>query len=284
MLEGLEAMMLKQRPDCVIVYGDTNSTLAGALAASKLGIPVAHVEAGLRSYDRSMPEEINRVVTDHVATYLFCPTANAVACLRKEGLERGVYEVGDLMYDSVQATLQRAEAYAPEVLQRCGLTAGEYYLVTIHRASNTDDPSVLRDLFMALGKLKAPVFLPLHPRTREAIEHEGVPVAMNVRLAAPTGYLDMLALESNARAILTDSGGIQREAYFLSVPCVTLREETEWPETLAGGWNALAGCDQSRIVRAAERPRPSESPQSAFGDGQAAAKIVEILERDPPHR
>jgi len=283
-IEGLETVMLKQQPDCVIVYGDTNSTLAGALAAAKLNIPVAHVEAGLRSYDRSMPEEINRVVTDHVSSYLFCPTANAVACLKKEGIEKGVYEVGDLMYDSVLATLQRVDAYAPEVLQRFGLKAGEYFLATIHRASNTDDPNVLRELFMALGRLKAPVFLPLHPRTREALHTEGVPIPLNVHLSEPTGYLDMLALEHNARAVLTDSGGLQREAYFLSVACVTLREETEWPETLAGGWNVLAGCDQARIVEAAERPRPSEPPRSAFGDGRAATKIVEILERDPPYR
>ena len=276
MLEGLDAVLQERRPDLVIVYGDTNSTLAGALAAAQLGIPVAHVEAGLRSYDRTMPEELNRVLADHVATYLFCPTAHAVACLRREGIEpaspagrRGVYEVGDLMYDSLLAAR--------------GLSPGEYYLATVHRAANTDDAQALRALVDAFGRLEAPVVFPAHPRTQKALAQAAISPAANVRVSEPVGYLEMLALERNARAVLTDSGGVQREAYFLAVPCVTLRDDSEWPETIAGGWNLLAGRDPDRIVAAARRPRPKTAPPLLFGDGRAAEKIVEILERDPPH-
>jgi UDP-N-acetylglucosamine 2-epimerase len=282
MLEGIEAVLLDRKPDVVLVYGDTNSTLAGALAASKLGIPVGHVEAGLRSYDRSMPEELNRVVTDHVATYLFCPTANAIECLKKEGIERGVYFTGDLMYDSLRAALPRLDA--SDALSKRGLTAGAYYLATVHRAANTDDPQALGALIEAFGRLDAPVVLPLHPRTRAAMTTAGVAPGPNLRLEEPVGYFEMLALERGAKAVLTDSGGVQREAYFLAVPCVTLRNESEWPETQTDGWNVLAGRDPDRIVEAAQRPRPAKPPQPLFGDGRAAGKIVEILERDPPNR
>jgi len=284
MLEGLGAVLERERPDAVVVFGDTNSTLAGALAAAKLGLPLAHVEAGLRSYDRSMPEEINRVVTDHVATHLFCPTANAVACLRREGICNGVFEVGDLMYDALKASLARVEPEEDVLRERYGVAAGGYYLATVHRQANTDDPEALRALFGALGALDAQVLVPLHPRTRGALAAGNVAVATNVRLLPPVGYIEMLALERGARAILTDSGGVQREAYFLGVPCVTLREESEWPETLAGGWNVLAGQDRDRILAAARRPRPEAPPAPSFGDGNAATRIVEILERDPPHR
>ncbi len=278
MLEGIECVLEEQRPDAVIVYGDTNSTLAGALAAAKLNLPVAHVEAGLRSYDRSMPEELNRVLTDHLARYLFCPTENAVDCLRREGIEAGVHHVGDLMYDSLLAALPRAQKEAPSVLARYGLEAGAFYLATVHRQSNTDDAPTLRALLDALGRLDASVLLPLHPRTRAAIDAAGIAPGPNLRLIEPVGYIEMLALESNARAILTDSGGVQREAYFLAVPCVTLRAESEWPETLAAGWNVLAGAGPDRIIEAAQRPRPQTTPPPVFGDGRAADKIVEILE------
>ena len=284
MLEGLEAAMATQRPDAVIVYGDTNSTLAGALAASKLALPVAHVEAGYRSYDRALPEEINRVLTDHVSRYLFCPTAASVECLRREGIELGVHHVGDLMYDALLATLPRVEQNENATLSRRRLTRGEYYLATVHRAANTDDPHALAALFEAFGRLEGPVILPLHPRTKEALAAAGIEAAANVRLLPPVGYVEMLALERNARAILSDSGGVRREAYFLAVPCVTLREDSEWPETLAGGWDVLAGCDVERIVAAAQRPQPEPPPPPLFGDGRAASRIVEILERDPPHR
>jgi UDP-GlcNAc3NAcA epimerase len=285
-LEGLEEVMVMREtpPDLVVVFGDTNSTLAGALAAAKLGIPVAHVEAGLRSYDRSMPEETNRVVADHVSSYLFCPTETAVDCLRREGIERNVYNVGDLMYDSLLAGLPRAREIEASVLASYGLEAGVYYLATVHRAANTDDAATLRALFAAFGRLEAPVLLPLHPRTQMALERAEIAPAASLRLVDPVGYFEMLALQRNARAVLTDSGGVQREAYLLAVPCVTLRTESEWPETATDGWNVLTGADPDAIVQAARRPRPETPPRPAFGDGHAADKIVEILERDPPHR
>ena len=283
-LEGLEAALLEQRPDAVIVFGDTNSTLAGALAASKLGLPVAHVEAGFRSYERDLPEEINRVLTDHVSQWLFCATEAAVACLRREGIELGVSHTGDLMYDSLRATLPLIEASESSVLQRYGVEAGSYYLATVHRAANTDDGKVLCALFEAFGRLSDPVVVPVHPRTRGALAANAIVPADNVLVVDPVGYLEMLALELNARAILSDSGGVRREAYFLAVPCVTLRTESEWPETLQSGWDVLAGSDIDVIVEAARRPRPQVQPLPVFGDGRAAEKIVEILERDPPHR
>lgn len=283
-IEGLEPVMMGQKPDLVIVYGDTNSTLAGALVAAKLNLPLAHVEAGLRSYDRSMPEEVNRVVADHLARLLFCPTAHAVECLKREGIKRGVYLVGDLMYDSLVASLPRVQAEEERVLSGLGLQHGCYYVATVHRPSNTDDPSRLEGIINGLRRLDLPVVLPAHPRTRAALENMGLQVPANVRLIEPVGYIEMVALERNARAILTDSGGVQREAYFLAIPCVTLREESEWPETLVEGWNVLVGADPDAIARAAARPRPQGQPVPSFGDGDAATKIVETLESDPPNR
>jgi UDP-GlcNAc3NAcA epimerase len=280
MLEGLEAAIVERRPDRVIVFGDTNSTLAGALAAVKLAVPVAHVEAGLRSFDRSMPEEINRVVTDHVASLLFCPTSNAARLLAQEGITDGVHVTGDLMYDAMLATLPLVMRREAAVLEGLRLSKGEYYLATVHRQSNTDNPGVLRRLFHALACLDMPVVLPLHPRTREAAREASIVAGESVRVTEPVGYVEMVALERNARAVLTDSGGVQREAYFLEVPCVTLRAESEWPETLRDGWNALAGSDPAKIAAAASRPRPTTPPARVFGDGHAAARIVEILERD----
>jgi UDP-GlcNAc3NAcA epimerase len=276
MLEGLEELLLLERPERVIVYGDTNSTLAGALAAAKLNLPLAHVEAGLRSYDRSMPEELNRVLTDHCADFLFCPTAIAVDNLANEGIAKGVHLVGDVMYDSV---LQQtpSDDKASETLSRFGLTAGGYALATVHRAANTDDPSRLESILKALASLAEPVVLPLHPRTRKSMAAAGLSAASNVRLLEPLGYGDMLALEKNARCILTDSGGVQKEAFFFGVPCVTLREETEWPETVQCGWNVLVGVDSERIVEAAKRPVPQGEHPSLFGDGHAAEKIARLL-------
>ena len=284
MLEGLEAVLIERRPDLVVVYGDTNSTLAGALAAAKLNLPVAHVEAGLRSYDRTMPEEVNRVLTDHVSRYLFCPTMTAVEYLRREGIEAGVHHVGDVMYDSLREILPRVEAVEEQILRHHGVERGGFYLATVHRPVNTDDPAVLARLFEAFGRLDAPVLLPLHPRTRAVLTQACLTTTANLRLCEPVGYLDMVALERGARAILSDSGGVRREAYFLAVPCVTLRTESEWPETIAGGWDVLAGADVDRIVAAATRPRPAGPGPALFGDGHAAEKIVEILERDPPNR
>lgn len=290
MLEGLEAVYERERPDLVLVYGDTNSTLAGALAAAKLGLPVAHVEAGFRSYERDLPEEINRVLTDHVSAYLFCATDGAVRALKGEGITQGVYMTGDLMYDSLLAALPRAQAIEAEVLARIGLKSagegggGSYYLATVHRAATTDDAAALGRVLDAFGRLDAPVVLPLHPRTAAAMNSAGLEAPPSVRIIDPVGYFEMLALERNARAILTDSGGVRREAYWLAVPCVTLRSDSEWPETVESGWDVLAGADPETIVSAALRKRPETPPPPLFGDGNAAEKIVEILKNDPPIR
>jgi UDP-N-acetylglucosamine 2-epimerase len=278
MLERLEDVLLQEKPDRVLVYGDTNSTLAGALAAVKLHIPLAHVEAGLRSYDRRMPEEINRVLTDHCADLLFCPTATAVENLAREGITASVHLVGDVMYDSLLQQLPDERA-AQEALSQQGLSPREYLLVTVHRAANTDDPARLGAILQALAELSLPVVFPIHPRTRKAIAAAGLSLAPSIHLREPLGYRDMLVLERHARTILTDSGGVQKEAFFLGVPCVTLREETEWPETVECGWNVLAGADPERIVAAAKRPALKGERPPLFGDGHAAEKIVRSLER-----
>jgi UDP-N-acetylglucosamine 2-epimerase (non-hydrolysing)/UDP-GlcNAc3NAcA epimerase len=280
MLERLEPILQREAPDAVVIYGDTNSTLAGALAAAKLGIPVAHVEAGLRSFVRDMPEEINRIVADRLATWLFAPTRTAVDNLAREGITRGVSETGDIMYDA----LLRHTAIAAErshALRDMALTPGGYVLATVHRAANTDDPARLADIVDALALLHEPVILPLHPRTRAALMGTDIEIEPPVRVVEPVGYLDMLSLEQHARMVLTDSGGVQKEAYLLGVPCVTLREETEWTETLAGGWNVLAGADTERILAAARRPRPAGDPPPVFGDGHAAERMVKALEQAP---
>jgi len=277
MLMGIEAALLAEKPDCVLVYGDTNSTLAGALAAVKLHIPVAHIEAGLRSFNRQMPEEHNRVLADHCADLLFCPTQTAVDNLAHEGLIHGVHLVGDTMYDAV---LQFGEIarHNSSILKRHALTPRSYLLATIHRAYNTDDPSPLGDIFAALGQAGEPVILPLHPRTRSALEQHAILVPENVTIIEPVSYLDMLALEQNARLILTDSGGMQKEAYFFAVPCITLRPETEWIETAQSGWNLVVGTDPGRIVAAIrEHTWPNTPPAHLFGDGQAAKKIIHIF-------
>jgi UDP-N-acetylglucosamine 2-epimerase len=285
MLDRLEEVLLDHRPDCVLVYGDTNSTIAGALAAVKLHIPVAHVEAGLRSFNRDMPEEHNRVLTDHCADVLFCPTRTAIDHLRREGVTRGVHLVGDTMYDAV---LQFAEVARRRstVLARLGLEPKGYLLATVHRPYNTDVPENLEAILLALLELREPVVFPVHPRTRQKIASLGGELDIGaegrggLRLVGPVGYLDMLALEQNARLILTDSGGMQKEAYFFSVPCVTLRPETEWVETVEAGWNILVGADKERIADAvAERDWPRGAPPPVFGDGQAAGRIVAELVR-----
>lgn len=274
MLAGIEEVLLTERPDLVLVYGDTNSTLAGGLAAAKLRIPVGHVEAGLRSFRRDMPEEVNRVVADHLADLLFAPTATAVANLAAEGRQRGVWQVGDVMLDAVRLMLGVAERRS-DALGRLGLTPGTYGLATIHRAANTEGTATLATLLEAFARLDRPVVFPVHPRTRVLLQSLAIPP--NVRLLEPVGYLDMLVLERHAHRILTDSGGVQKEAYFLEVPCVTLREETEWPETLVGGWNVLAGADPDAIAAAWRRPRPGTAPPPVFGAGDAGERIAQIL-------
>jgi UDP-N-acetylglucosamine 2-epimerase len=280
MLERLEPVIQSEAPDWVVVFGDANSTLAGALAAAKLNVPLAHVEAGLRSGNRSMPEEINRIIADHCAGLLFAPTATGMSNLENEGLAESAHLTGDIMLDALLFSRPRARR---EVVQRLGLTGGGYFLITIHRAANTDDPRALEQLIDALAQLDGPVVFPLHPRTKLALASGDLEVPSHVRTIEPVGYLEMLALQMEARAVLTDSGGVQKEAYLLAVPCVTLRDETEWPETAAGGWNVLTGTDARRIVKAATRPRPSGQPPAIFGDGHAASRMVQLL-HDSSHR
>ncbi len=267
MLEKLEMTILAEEPSMVLVYGDTNSTVAGALAAAKLNIPVAHVEAGLRSFNRRMPEEVNRVVTDHVSTLLLCPTATAVANLATEGVTEGVHAVGDVMYDSTIAAIARSQE-RNTILATHELAAGTYAVATIHRAENTDDPvrfATIMSWLEAAGR-DGIVVMPIHPRTRKLMAERGIAPA-GVRLIDPLGYLDMTQLVHHARAVFTDSGGLQKEAYFHRVPCVTLRDETEWVETVEAGWNRLwHGPDYAPRCDIAD-----------YGEGQAAVEIANLI-------
>ncbi|MBZ0276570.1 MAG: UDP-N-acetylglucosamine 2-epimerase (non-hydrolyzing) [Anaerolineae bacterium] len=274
MLVGLENLMQEHKPDCILVYGDTNSTLAGALAAVKLNIPVAHIEAGLRSFNRTMPEEHNRVLTDHCADMLFCPTQTAVDLLAREGITERVFLVGDTMYDALLEFVNIAEQRST-MLNQLNIRPQDYLLVTVHRPYNTDVPDHMAAILSVLAGCGENVVFPVHPRTRALLPEITLPP--QVRLIDPVGYLDMLWLEKNARMILTDSGGIQKEAYFLKVPCITLRPETEWIETLQGGWNVLTGTDTERIFAALRAPRPQAEPQPVFGDGHAAERIIAAL-------
>lgn len=288
MLKRVEDVLLKEKPDLVMVYGDTNSTLAGALAAAKLHIPVAHVEAGLRSFNRRMPEEINRVLTDHLSDLLFCPTQTAVENLKREGITEGVHLVGDVMYDAVLQYAELAEAKS-EILGRLALKPRSYALATVHRAENTDDPVRLKGIFQGLAALAQeglPVVVPLHPRTRNALSSLSISQSLprDLLIIEPVSYLDMLILEKNARVILTDSGGVQKEAFFFRVPCVTLREETEWVETVETGWNTLVGSNPERITQAALEARPGIESAWPYGDGRAAERIVQILIREASER
>lgn len=283
MLERIEDVLFKERPDRVLVYGDTNSTLAGALAASKLHIPVAHVEAGLRSFNRQMPEEINRVLTDHVSDLLFCPTDASIVNLQKEGITHGVFKVGDVMYDAFLFYQGMAERRS-HILQGQGLESGEYCLATLHREENTDNPGRLTSIFEAFSALadeSCPFIIPLHPRTEKALKQLGNhPIAgLHMRLLPPVSYLDMIALESHARLILTDSGGVQKEAYFAGVPCITLREETEWVELVERGYNVIAGFRTINICDAFHRLEEKKMPvtRDLYGSGKSSHGIVHTL-------
>jgi UDP-N-acetylglucosamine 2-epimerase len=300
MLERIEVVLQKERPELVMVYGDTNSTLAGALSAAKLNIPVAHVEAGLRSYNRIMPEEINRLLTDHVSTFLFCPTHQAVKNLLKEGIRGGkdkvVKKVGDVMYDSVLFYSKIAEKRS-DIFERLNLftpnstlpalPAGRrtpnYYLATLHRAENTDDPKRLKSILKALSEIgkEVSVVLPLHPRTKKMMRvFHLFSGTQRIKLIDPVSYLDMLKLEKNSKAVLTDSGGVQKEAYWFRVPCFTLRDETEWGETIRNGWNVLVGAEKKRIVGAIKDWKDRKrflKKSKLFGDGKASDKIVQTV-------
>lgn len=284
MLEAIEQVLLKERPDWVLVYGDTNSTLAGALAAVKLHIPVAHVEAGLRSFNRRMPEEVNRVLTDHASELLFAPSEAAVSHLHREGVAKDrIHLVGDVMYDAARYYGAKAEAAQSGILQEMGLRTKDYVLATVHRADNTDDPARLWAIFKGLMHVsdEMPVVVPLHPRTRVALERDGLleQVSQSIKLIEPVGYLDMLMLEKKARLIATDSGGVQKEAFYFRVPCVVFREETEWIELVNLGFSVLAGADSNAIANAIETMKRSgfERDVSLYGVGQTAQEIIEIL-------
>lgn len=275
-LMRLEPVMLKEKPDLVIIRGDTNSTLAGALVASKLMIPLAHIEAGERSFDRSMPEEINRLVADRLADIHFCASQTAVHNLAQEGISTNVNWVGDVMLDAMQVMRSIAHDNS-NILERLKLIPKKYTLVTVHRAANTDNSQRLRQIVAALNSVGERVVFPIHPRTRQALESIGAHFADHVEAIEPVGYYDMLVLEDNARLIATDSGGVQREAYFLSVPCITLRDETEWTETVTAGWNRLVGVDVDTILHAWHNFEPNSEQPPIFGKGNAAEKIVSLL-------
>jgi len=288
MILRLEEVLSKERPDIVVVPGDTNSTLAGALAAVKMGIPVAHVEAGARSYDMRMPEEVNRRVVDHISSILFAPTRNCAENLRRESVLGKVFEVGDTMYDVLLRWLPRAEKSS--ILDELGLERNGYIFLTVHRQENVDEPGRLANLLKALSELRDfPVVFPVHPRTRKRLEEFGLMPKLreltHVKAVDPVGYIESLALIKNAKVVLTDSGGVQKEAFWLGIPCITLRENTEWVETVEIGANRLVGMDSARIVAAVKevvegeseiRKKIREAP-NPFGDGRASERIVEIL-------
>jgi len=277
MLRRIEQVLCKEKPNIVLVYGDTNSTLAGALAAAKLNLTVAHIEAGLRSFNRAMPEEINRVVTDHISDVLFCPTETSVRNLANEGISEGVYLVGDVMYDSALHYGRLAEEHST-ILDKLHLDAKGYFLATIHRPQNADSPDNLSNIIEALNELPLPTILPLHPRTKRMML-KNIPTDPSFcSLIPPVSYLDMLILEKNASAIFTDSGGVQKEAYFFKVPCITLRDETEWVETVESGWNVLVGPDKDKILSAIQQiDSPPSRHKQFYGNGKSSSKIVEII-------
>lgn len=280
MLQSLEQLLETERPDWVLVYGDTNSTLAGTLAATKLQIPVAHVEAGLRSFDQSMPEEQNRIVADHLATLLFTPTPAATANLQREGISvEKIAQVGDVMFDATLYYTERARNRS-DILYSNQLQSKDYFLATIHRAGNTDNLQRLQSILSGLNTVSRDikrVVMPLHPRTRSAIAQNHL-TADSIHVIEPVGYLDMLALEHNAALIATDSGGVQKEAYFQGVPCLTLRDETEWVELIDLGWNQLVPAVSSQIVKAVSEALGSQGLNGQpYGNGDAATKIAEKL-------
>ncbi|MCB2299651.1 non-hydrolyzing UDP-N-acetylglucosamine 2-epimerase [Clostridium tagluense] len=276
MLIKIESVLQKEKPDCVLVYGDTNSTLAGALASSKMLIPLIHIEAGLRSYNMTMPEEQNRILTDHISNILFAPTKTAVSNLSKEGIVKNVYNVGDVMYDSILHFNKIAEKKT-NIMNILNLNKEEYILATIHRAENTNDFNRLKNIVEALNESEEKIILPLHPRTQKYISEYGLYFEKNVQTIQSVGYLEMVMLEKNCKKIVTDSGGVQKEAFFLDKPCITLREETEWIETVENGWNILVGADKLKIKDAILQFKCNEPKNGYFGFGDAVKKIVDII-------
>ncbi|MCY6483573.1 UDP-N-acetylglucosamine 2-epimerase (non-hydrolyzing) [Clostridium aestuarii] len=279
MLEKIEEILLKENPDCVLVYGDTNSTIAGSLAASKLLIPVSHVEAGLRSFNMNMPEEQNRILTDHISRYLFAPTATAVENLNNEGLKNNVFNVGDVMFDAI-LHFENIAKNKSSILKELNLKNKEYILATIHRAENTNDINRMKSIVEALNESGEKIVLPLHPRTKKYIKEYNLKFSSNIKIIDPIGYLDMIMLEANSKKIVSDSGGVQKEAFFMDVPCITLRDETEWIETVKNGWNILVGADKQKIKNAILSFAPTNKKLDYFGNGKAADKIIDILEKN----
>lgn len=277
MLIKLEEIYEKEKPDLILVYGDTNSTLAGALVASKMLIPVVHVEAGLRSFNKAMPEEQNRIIADHLSTLLFTPTETAVKNLEKEGVLNNVYNVGDVMFDAVLYFENKAKERS-SILDKIEIKNNKFILGTIHRAENTNDIKRLKNITQALNQCGESVILPLHPRTKKYIEDYGLTFNNNVKVIAPIGYLDMLFLEKNCMKIVTDSGGVQKEAFFMNKPCITMRDETEWVETVENGWNILVGTDKKKILDAIINFEPQKPKNNYFGNGNSSDKICEIIE------
>jgi len=277
MIKRIEEVLMKENPDLVLVYGDTNTTLAGALAAVKLHIKVGHIEAGLRSFDKRMPEEINRALTDHCSDLLFCPTETAVGNLKREGVTKDVYLTGDVMVDGLKENIGIAEKKA-RILNELDLKPKEYYLATVHRAENTDDFNKLKSIVDAFCAIENLVF-PCHPRTEKYLKDYGLwdRLVENVNVIKPVGYLDMLVLEKNAKKILTDSGGVQKEAYIFKVPCITLRENTEWVETVEDGWNVLVGASREKIVEVVNKFEAKGKQRNIFGEERASEKVVEVV-------
>jgi UDP-GlcNAc3NAcA epimerase len=281
MIIAFEKYLLENKTDYVLVYGDTNSTLAGMLAATKLGIPVAHVEAGLRSFNMKMPEEMNRILVDRLSTFLFCPTLQAINNLSNEGINAGVYQVGDVMFDIALYYKDKAKIKS-NVLSNYNLRTHEFYLVTCHREENTNDYDRLNQIFSAIAELASSnkVILPLHPRTKKyLVQNKMLDLLKNVIVTDPLSFMDMIVLEQSAKAILTDSGGVQKEAFFYGVPCITMRDETEWVETVETGWNKIVGANKEKILTAVNSLSYGKSGTSPYGDGHASRKILEILRK-----
>lgn len=277
MIKRIEEVLTKEEPDFVLVFGDTNSTLAGALAAVKMNIRIGHVEAGLRSYNKAMPEEINRVLTDYCSKMLFCPTKTAAENLKREGITSGVHLTGDVMVDALEDAIKIAEKRS-KIIDELGLRSKGYYLATLHRAENTNDHGRMKRIVDGLCEVRDLVF-PCHPRTEKYLKLYDLWEKLNdkVLVTKPVGYLDMLILEKNAKKILTDSGGVQKEAYILKVPCITLRDETEWVETMEDGWNTLVGTDHARIVDAVRIIEPEGDQRPVFGDVGASDRIAKLI-------
>jgi UDP-N-acetylglucosamine 2-epimerase (non-hydrolysing) len=277
-MKKLEPILLKEKPNLVMVLGDVNSTLAGALTAAKINIPVAHIEAGMRSYNLRIPEEINRLLTDHLSFLLFCSTKTAVNNLKKEGIRKGIYNVGDIMYDALLDNIKIAQRKS-KILKKLKLKPKSYLLLTLHRNFNVDNPNNLRKIIKAVEENGGKIIFPIHPRTKKQLKKLKITKFRNLKLVKPVGYIDMLVLEKNAKKILTDSGGVQKEAYWLKVPCITLRNETEWVETILSGWNVLTGVNKGKIIKAIKNFWPKKKQKDYFGTGNTAKRISQVLIR-----